>query len=105
MSTATVLPQHITTRLTQTVAANSETGVAWIESYRGDEVWERLGRGSFAAGGFDQSLLTACMCRSLTLTPDVGGDGYRGVNHRMPSFDELPGLVAANGKGAVIVRP
>ena len=44
------------------------------------------------------------MCRSLTLTPDVGGDGYQGVNHRMPSFDELPGLVAGNGKGAVIVR-
>lgn len=84
--------------------AGAETGVAWIESYRGDEVWERLARGSFAAGGFDTSLLTACMCRSLTLLPDVGGDGYKGVNHRMPSFDELPALVAANGKGARIVR-
>lgn len=84
--------------------AGAETGVAWIESYRGDEVWERLARGSFEAGGFDTSLLTACMCRSLTLMPDVGGDGYKGVNHRMPSFDELPGLVAANAKGANIVR-
>ena len=60
-------------------------------------------RGSFAAGGFDTDLLTACMCRSLTLTPDAGKEpGYTGVNHYLPTLDELPGLVAANGKGAVI---
>jgi hypothetical protein len=80
-----------------------ETGVAWIESYRGEEVWERMHRGSFSAGGFSLELLTACMCRSLNLIPDAGSDeDYAGVNHRLPTLAELPGLVAANGKGAAI---
>jgi hypothetical protein len=48
-----------------------ETGVAWIEALRGDDVWKALETGSWEGGGFSRELFQACLSRSQTLTsPD-----------------------------------
>ena len=44
-----------------------ETGVAWVESMRGDAVWKAMKGGSFEVGGWDPGLFEACLSRSQTL--------------------------------------
>ncbi len=44
-----------------------ETGIVAVHALRGDSVWEAMGSGSWAAGGWDPRLFEACLCRSQTL--------------------------------------
>jgi hypothetical protein len=44
-----------------------EVGVAAVQALRGAAVWQALGAGSWAAGGWDPALLEACLCRSQAL--------------------------------------
>lgn len=44
-----------------------EQGVVALHALRGDAVWRALEAGSWANGGWDPSLLEACLCRSQTL--------------------------------------
>jgi hypothetical protein len=44
-----------------------ETGVKAVQALRGDAVWDAMGAGSFAKGGWDPRLFEACLCRSQTL--------------------------------------
>ena len=65
-----------------------ETGVAWIQAARGDEVWKRLEAGSWEAGGWDPDLFEACLCRSHTLQP-----AEETSRHTYPALREIPELV------------
>lgn len=44
-----------------------ESGVAWVESLRGDAVWSAMETGSWAKGGWNPELFQACLCRCQTL--------------------------------------
>ncbi|MCA9125242.1 MAG: hypothetical protein H6822_25160 [Planctomycetaceae bacterium] len=44
-----------------------ETGVAWVESMRGDSVWKAMEGGSFETGSWEPELFHACLSRSQTL--------------------------------------
>lgn len=63
--------------------AGGETGVRWLQAYRGDTFWkahhERL---------WSHELFEAALCRSHTLTPSRAG-----FNHIFPTLDELKQLV------------
>lgn len=60
-----------------------ETGVAWLEAIRGDDVWASLEKGSWAGGGIDQNLFKACLCRSQTLAqPET-------FSHRYPTPEQM----------------
>lgn len=73
-----------------------ETGVKWVQAYRGDSAWKTMQAGSFNTGGFSSKLFDACMNRSQTLAtarPQIFG-------HRKPTADEMRNMV----KDPVIYR-
>jgi hypothetical protein len=61
-----------------------ETGVTALQALRGDSVWQALATGSWSAGGWDPSLLEACLCRSHQLQSPRGG-----FSHLLPTLDQL----------------
>ena len=60
-----------------------ETGVAWVESLRGDAVWGAMESGSWNRGGWDPKLFQACLCRSQTLAQPES------FSHRYPMPDQM----------------
>ena len=60
-----------------------ETGVKWIQAYRGDKFWEALGEGIWP-----RRLMDAALCRSHTLTPSRAG-----FNDNFPTVDDMRRLV------------
>lgn len=60
-----------------------ESGVKWIETYRGDRFWQAHHKGLWS-----RDLFEAALCRSHTLTP-----ARKGFNHTFPTIDELKNLV------------
>ncbi len=61
-----------------------ETGVKWLQAYRGDRFWE-----AHAAGVWSRDLFEAALSRSHTLTP-----ARAGFNNIFPTRDEMAQLVA-----------
>jgi hypothetical protein len=60
-----------------------ETGVKWLQAYRGEKFWQAVREGVWPIG-----LMDAALCRSHTLTP-----ARAGFNNIMPSFDDMVRLV------------
>ena len=60
-----------------------ETGVEWVQAYRGDKFWEALREGVWS-----RPLMDAALSRSHTLTPSRPG-----FNHIFPSDADLRRLV------------
>ena len=60
-----------------------ETGVVWLQTYRGDQFWDAL-RNSI----WSRQLFNAALCRSHTLA-----QARPGFNDRFPTFDEMRQLV------------
>ena len=60
-----------------------ETGVKWLQAYRGESFWK-----AHEAGVWPKDLVEAALCRSHTLKPARGG-----FNHVFPSADEMRTLV------------
>jgi hypothetical protein len=60
-----------------------ETGVRWLQAYRGDAFWR-----AHHAGVWSRELFEAALARSHTLTPS-----RTGFNHLFPNGDELKALV------------
>jgi hypothetical protein len=60
-----------------------ETGVKWLQAYRGDKVWDALREGLWS-----RRLMDAGLCRSHTLTPAPPG-----FNDVFPTDDDLRRLV------------
>jgi hypothetical protein len=60
-----------------------ETGVKWIEAYRGENFWKAC-----REGVWPRDLMEAALCRSHTLTP-----ARAGFNNVFPSLDEMRRLV------------
>lgn len=67
-----------------------ETGVVRLQALKGDAVWEAMHGGSWASGGWDPSLLEACLCRSQQLTP-----AREGFNHVYPTPADMRRMVKA----------
>jgi len=60
-----------------------ETGVEWVQAYRGDKFWDAL-----REGVWPKALMDACLCRSHTLVP-----ARPGFNHVFPTVDDMRRLV------------
>jgi hypothetical protein len=60
-----------------------ESGVAWLEAFRGEKFWQ-----AYQEGLWPRDLIEAALCRSHTLTP-----ARAGFNHLFPSLDDLRRLV------------
>lgn len=60
-----------------------ETGVRWLQAYRGDRFW-----GAMQEGVWPRDLMQAALCRSHTLTP-----ARPGFNDIMPTPDQMRQLV------------
>ncbi|MEZ5351302.1 MAG: hypothetical protein R2762_01590 [Bryobacteraceae bacterium] len=60
-----------------------ESGVKWLEAYRGDAMWKAL-----AEGAWSRQLMDAALCRSHTLTPSRAG-----FNNDFPSVDDMKRIV------------
>jgi hypothetical protein len=60
-----------------------ETGVKWVQAYRGENFWK-----AHQEGVWPKDLFEASLCRSHTLKPVRAG-----FNHVMPSVDEMRTLV------------
>jgi hypothetical protein len=60
-----------------------ETGVKWLQAYRGDAFWKAM-----ADGVWSRDLMTAALCRSHTLTPAL-----EGFNDMMPTMEQMKTLV------------
>ncbi len=60
-----------------------ESGVKWIQAYRGEKFWEALRQGIWS-----RPLMNAALCRSHTLT-----SSRPGFNHLFPADDDLRRLV------------
>ena len=60
-----------------------ETGVRWLEAYRGERFWK-----AHHEGVWSRELFEACLCRSHTLTPSRAG-----FNHVFPTRDEMAEIV------------
>jgi hypothetical protein len=60
-----------------------ETGVKWLQAYRGEKVWDALREGRWS-----RRLMEAALCRSHTLTP-----AREGFNDILPTDDDLRRLV------------
>ncbi|MCZ6873316.1 MAG: hypothetical protein O7G88_07250, partial [bacterium] len=67
-----------------------ETGVVSIKAWRGDAVWQALSLGSWEAGGWDETLFEACLCRSHNLKPADESN-----RHTYPKPEDLPCLVSS----------
>ncbi|MCC7174612.1 MAG: hypothetical protein IT159_05400 [Bryobacterales bacterium] len=63
--------------------AGGESGVEWVQAYRGENFWKAHQEGVWPADLFE-----AALCRSHTLTP-----AREGFNHVFPSVDDLRRLV------------
>ena len=63
--------------------AGGESGVKWLQAYRGDSVWEAHHQQSWS-----RELFEAALSRSHTLTPSRPG-----FNHIYPTLDEMRELV------------
>jgi hypothetical protein len=61
-----------------------ETGVRWLQAYRGDKFWKALDEGVWSA-----DLMQAALCRSHTLAQP-----RRGFNDLMPTVEQMRKLVA-----------
>jgi hypothetical protein len=60
-----------------------ETGVAAVQGLKGETVWQAMNAGTWAAGGWDPGLFSACLSRSQTLTqPET-------FSHRYPTADQI----------------
>ena len=60
-----------------------ETGVQWVQAYRGDKFWEAL-----REGVWPKALMDAALCRSHTLVP-----ARPGFNNIFPTVDDMRRLV------------
>ncbi|MBK9167593.1 MAG: hypothetical protein IPM24_09035 [Bryobacterales bacterium] len=60
-----------------------ESGVTWIQAWRGEEVWEAWRKKQLPV-----DLIEAALCRSHTLKP-----AREGFNHIFPTFDEMRTIV------------
>ena len=60
-----------------------ESGVKWVQAYRGDAFWN-----AHESGVWPKDLVDAALCRSHTLKP-----AREGFNHIMPSADQMRALV------------
>ncbi len=60
-----------------------ETGVKWIQAYRGDNFWDAV-----VEGVWSKKLMDAALCRSHTLTP-----ARPGFNDIFPTLDQMRALV------------
>ncbi len=60
-----------------------ESGVRWLQAYRGDRFWE-----AHHARVWSRDLFEAALCRSHTLTP-----ARAGFNHIFPTLDEMRQIV------------
>lgn len=60
-----------------------ETGVKWVEAYRGDRFWQALKEGVWS-----RDLMNAALCRSHTLKP-----ARPGFNNTFPTDDDMKRLV------------
>jgi len=60
-----------------------ETGVKWLQSYRGDGFWEAV-----ADGVWSKDLMQAALCRSHTLTSP-----REGFNDMMPNVEQMKKIV------------
>ena len=60
-----------------------ETGVTSMHALRGDAVWDALGKGSWAEGGWSSRLFEACLSRSQTLAQDEF------TSHRYPTPEQM----------------
>jgi hypothetical protein len=63
--------------------SGGESGVRWLQAYRGDAFWQ-----AHHAGVWSKELFDAALCRSHTLTP-----ARAGFNDLFPNGDELKTLV------------
>ena len=63
--------------------SGGETGVAWVEAIRDDQVWKAMDLGKWERGGFSQQLFKSCLCRSQTLTQEDK------TNHRYPTTAQI----------------
>ena len=63
--------------------AGGESGVKWLQAYRGDAVWE-----AHHQGVWSRELFESALSRSHTLTPSRPG-----FNHIFPTLDEMRELV------------
>jgi hypothetical protein len=63
--------------------AGGETGVKWLQAFRGEEFWH-----AHKEEVWSHDLFEACLCRSHTLTP-----AREGYNHIYPSMEDLARLV------------
>jgi hypothetical protein len=61
----------------------AETGVKWLQAYRGEKFWQAL-----AEGVWSKALMDAALCRSHTLTP-----ARPGFNNVFPTVDDMRRLV------------
>lgn len=59
-----------------------ESGVKWVQAYRGDQFWE-----AYHGGVWSRKLFEAALCRSHTLAP-----ARTGFNHTFPTLDEMRDL-------------
>jgi hypothetical protein len=62
---------------------HGETGVRWLQAYRGEKFWEAMQNGVWSKKLFD-----AALCRSHTLTPS-----REGFNDIFPTVDDMRRLV------------
>ncbi|HYI96873.1 MAG TPA: hypothetical protein VEX68_25245 [Bryobacteraceae bacterium] len=60
-----------------------ETGVRWLQAYRGDNFWK-----AYKEGVWPKDLVEAALCRSHTLTP--ARDGF---NNILPTMEDMQRLV------------
>lgn len=60
-----------------------ETGVDWLQAYRGENFWK-----AYEQGVWSQALVKAAVCRSHTLAP--GRDGYTDI---YPTMEEMKAIV------------
>ncbi len=65
--------------------AGGESGVKWIQAYRGDEFWK-----AHKDGVWPRELFDACLCRSHTLKP-----AREGFNHIFPKQADLERMIKA----------
>ena len=63
--------------------SGGESGVAWVEAFRGDAVWRAMESGPWQAGGWSSELFKACLSRSQTLVqPET-------FSHRYPTYEQI----------------